>query len=265
MAHEQDHQFYIPAPSIWPPISCLGAGLIAFGLIAKLHMQPALVGNLVLLMGLLVTLTASFQWFWEMTRSAKARGFGRGMVPLVQDLGQRYGMVFFIISEVMFFAAFFAAYFYLRAHNPEWPPANIASIPVHLPVLMTLLLLTSGATITWAHHALLNNRREEAILGTFLTWQLGVIFLGFQVYEYMHLYHEGVMLNSGVFGSIFYMVTGFHGFHVLIGSIMLMWLHWRLQRGDFTRHQHFYFEAAAWYWHFVDVVWIGLFLFVYVL
>jgi cytochrome c oxidase subunit 3 len=183
----------------------------------------------------------------------------------VQDLASRYGMVFFIMSEVMFFSAFFAAYFYLRAHNPEWPPANITAIPVYLPVLMTLMLLTSGATITWAHHALLHNRREETIIATFLTWQLGLMFLGVQAYEYIHLHHEGVGLSSGVFGSVFYMVTGFHGFHVLIGSLMLMWLHWRLQKGDYTRHNHFYFEAAAWYWHFVDVVWIGLFLFVYVL
>ncbi len=265
MAHHQDHNFYIPAASIWPPLSCLGAGLLAFGFIAKLHMSPAIIGTGLLLLGLLVTLTAALQWFWEMTRSAKARGFGKGMVPLVQDLGQRYGMVFFIASEVMFFSAFFAAYFFLRAHNPEWPPANIQAIPVHLPVLMTMILLGSGVTITLAHHALLHNRREETLLMTFLTWQLGVIFLAIMAYEYTHLYHEGVTLSSGVFGSIFYMVTGFHGFHVLIGSLMLMWVHWRLQRGDFTRHNHFYFEAAAWYWHFVDVVWIGLFLFIYVL
>ena len=265
MAHAQDHNFYIPAPSIWPPISCLGAGLLAFGFIGHLHFKPAIIGNGLMVVGLLVLLTSALQWFYAMTLSAKERGFGKGMVPLVQDLAQRYGMIFFIASEVMFFSAFFAAYFYLRSHNPEWPPANITEIPVHLPLIATLLLLSSGTTITLAHHALLHNRREEATLFTFLTWQLGVIFLGVQVYEYMHLVHEGVGLSAGVFAAAFYMMTGFHGFHVLLGSLMLMWLHWRLQKGDYTRHSHFYFEAAAWYWHFVDVVWIGLFLFVYVL
>jgi len=260
-----DHNFNIPAPSIWPPLNCLGAGLLAFGVIAWLHMSPALVGKTMVLLGFLIITTSALQWFYSMTSFSKARGFAKGAVPLVQDLTSRYGMVFFIASEVMFFTAFFAGYFYLRAHNPEWPPANIAAIPVHLPVLMTLLLLTSGATITLAHHALLHNRREEAIVCTFLTWQLGLIFLGVQVYEYIHLHHEGISLSAGVFGSVFYMVTGFHGFHVLIGSLMLMWLHWRLQKGDYSRHHHFYFEAAAWYWHFVDIVWIGLFLFVYVL
>ncbi len=263
--HHADHEFYIPAGSIWPPVSCLGAGLLAFGFIGHLHFQPAIIGNGLMVVGGLITLMAALQWFAEMTRSAGARGYGKGMVPLVQDLAQRYGMIFFIVSEVMFFSAFFAAYFFLRAHNPEWPPANIAEIPVHLPMLATLILLTSGATITWAHHALLTNRRQAAMTATGLTWGLGVIFLGVQAYEYAHLVHEGVGLTSGVFGSIFYMITGFHGFHVLLGSLMLMWAHWRMKKGDYTRHNHFYFEAAAWYWHFVDVVWIGLFLFVYVL
>jgi cytochrome c oxidase subunit III len=265
MAHQTDHDFYIPAGSIWPPLSCFGAGLMAFGFVGHLHFQPAVIGNSLMAFGLLLILIAALQWFLEMTYSARVRGFTKGAVPLVQDLGQRYGMIFFIVSEIMFFSAFFAGYFYLRAHNPEWPPANILKIPVELPLLATLLLLTSGATVTWAHHALLNNRRSEAILATKLTWLLGVIFLGVQAYEYHHLVTEGMGLSSGVFGSVFYMITGFHGFHVFIGSLMLMWVHWRLHKGEFSRHHHFYFEAAAWYWHFVDVVWIGLFLFIYVL
>jgi len=262
MAHHQDHEFFIPAGSIWPPISCFGAGLAAFGFIAHLHLQPALIGNLAMGIGALILTMAAFQWFFKLVNESRHRGFGAGMVPLVLDLANRYGMIFFIVSEVMFFSAFFAAYFFLRLHNPEWPPANIQTLSIHLPVINTLLLLTSGATITMAHHALLTNRRESATLFTFLTWQLGVIFLACQAFEY---HHAAYTISSGVYGTVFFMLTGFHGFHVLLGSLMLMFLHWRLSRGDFTRHNHFYFEGAAWYWHFVDVVWIGLFLFIYVL
>lgn len=261
-SHHQDHDFFIPPASVWPPLSCLGAGLIAFGFIMHLHLQPALIGNGTMLGGLLLLVMAASQWFGKLIGEARHRGFGKGAVPLVLDLANRYGMIFFIASEVMFFSAFFSAYFFLRAHNPVWPPANIALLPIHLPVINTLLLLTSGATVTWAHHALLHNRRSDAILATFLTWQLGVIFLACQALEY---HHASYTLSSGVYGTVFFMLTGFHGFHVLLGSVMLMFLHYRLSKGDFTRHNHFYFEATAWYWHFVDVVWIGLFLFIYVL
>ena len=259
-AHHPDHDFHIPAPSIWPPLNCLGAGLTAFGTIGHLHFKPAALWNSVLALGLVLLLLGAIQWFRTLIREARARGFINP--PKVLDLANRYGMIFFISSEVMFFTAFFAAYFFLRAHNPEWPPANIPPLELDLPLLGTLVLLTSGATITWAHHSLMLSRRADAILATFLTWQLGVIFTFIQAWEYTH---AGYGLSSGVFGTVFYMLTGFHGFHVIIGSLMLMTLHNRLARGDFTRKQHFYFEAAAWYWHFVDVVWIGLFLFVYVL
>ncbi|MBI1308437.1 MAG: cytochrome c oxidase subunit 3 [Proteobacteria bacterium] len=261
-AHHHDHEFYIPTGSIWPPVSCLGAGLAALGFIAHLHMQPALIGNLAMGVGGLILIMAVFQWFFTLVNEARHRGFGAGMVPLVLDLANRYGMIFFIVSEVMFFAAFFSAYFFLRMHNPEWPPANIKTLPIDLPVINTLLLLTSGATITMAHHSLLTNHRANATLFTFLTWQLGIIFLFCQGFEY---HHAAYTISSGVYGTVFFMLTGFHGFHVLLGSLMLMFLHWRLTKGDFTRHNHFYFEGAAWYWHFVDVVWIGLFLFIYVL
>lgn len=260
--HHADHDFYIPAGSIWPPLSCLGAGLLAFGFIAHLHMKPELIGNIGMALGVLILLTGAIQWFRKLIGEARARGFGAGAVPKVLDLANRYGMIFFIASEVMFFAAFFAAYFYLRAHNPEWPPANIEALPIELPIICTLILLTSGTTVTWAHHALLNGRRPEAIFATFLTWQLGVFFLACQAFEYSHATFG---FSAGVYAAAFFMLTGFHGFHVLVGSIMLMVCHKRLKSGDFSKREHFYFEAAAWYWHFVDVVWIGLFLFVYVL
>jgi cytochrome c oxidase subunit 3 len=260
--HHHDHDFHIPAGSIWPPLSCLGAGMMMFGVLLMLHLKPVLYGQALFGTGLLTLIACVMQWFFMLITEARQRGFARGAVPLVLDLANRYGMIFFIASEVMFFAAFFAAYFYLRAHAPVWPPVGIHLLPIHLPVINTLLLLSSGCTITLAHHALLNNRRGESILYTFLTWQLGVIFLVCQMIEY---HHAGYTISSGVYGTVFYMLTGFHGFHVLLGSVMLMFVHYRLNKHDFTRHNHFYFEAAAWYWHFVDVVWIGLFLFIYVL
>jgi cytochrome c oxidase subunit III len=258
--HAVDHDFHIPNRSVWPPLSCLGGGLIAFGAIMCWHVQPLIIGQSVLVAGLLLAIVSAFQWFFMLTKESRERGFLSQ--PFVLDLANRYGMIFFIASEVMFFSAFFAAYFYLRSHNPAWPPANIATLPIDLPTLGTLILLTSGATITWAHHSMVHARRKDTVLATALTWMLGCIFLCLQVFEYSH---AGYSISSGVYGSTFFMLTGFHGFHVLVGSLMLMFLSYRLSKGDFTSKHHFYFEATAWYWHFVDVVWIGLFLFVYVL
>lgn len=255
-----DHEFFIPQGSIWPPLCCLGMGLMAAGMVLIWHMLPVLVGQTVLTAGTLLVLTSASQWWATLITEARTRGYKN--TPEVLALGNRYGIIFFIVSEVMFFAAFFAAYFYLRSHNAAWPPANIELLSIDLPVINTLLLLTSGATITWAHHALLHNRRDTAILATSLTWQLGVIFLACQMFEY---HHASYTISSGVYGSTFFLLTGFHGFHVFVGSVMLMLLTRRLITGDFTAKNHFYFEATAWYWHFVDVVWIGLFLFVYVL
>lgn len=258
--HHHDHNFFIPAGSIWPPLTCLGAFGMMLGMVLMLHHSNIMVGQGVFSAGFLTVLAAASQWFSKLITESRARGFKE--VPDVLNLGNRYGMIFFIASEVMFFAAFFAAYFYLRGHNPVWPPANIATLTLDLPTINTLLLLTSGVTITFAHHALLHDNRDRAILFTTLTWQLGVIFLACQAFEY---HHASYTISSGVYGSVFYMLTGFHGFHVLLGSVMLMLLTARLMKGDFTGKNHFYFEAAAWYWHFVDVVWIGLFLFIYVL
>jgi cytochrome c oxidase subunit 3 len=258
--HHADHDFFVPPQSIWPFVNCVGAGCMMAGMVLLLHAKPAIIGQGVTAAGLLLILTSAFQWFMKLVREARVRGFKQ--VPAVLDIGNRYGMIFFIVSEVMFFAAFFAAFFYLRSYNPEWPPANIEVLTLDLPIINTLLLLTSGATITWAHHALLHGRRDSAIFATTLTWQLGVIFLACQMFEY---HHAAFTISSGVYGSSFFLLTGFHGFHVFVGSLMLMWLTWRLTSGDLSPKHHFYFEATAWYWHFVDVVWIGLFLFVYVL
>ena len=265
MAHHHDHDFFIPAPSIWSPLSCLGGGITAFGFLFLLHPEDfgltAGLAKLIMSVGLVLLVFSVFQWWRLLVLEARERGFNEGSVPLVIDLANRYGMVFFIVSEVMFFAAFFAAYFYLSGMN-VWPPENIETLTLHLPTVNTLLLLTSGVTITWAHHAMQHNDRARTKRMVFYTYVLGVVFLACQMFEYGH---AAFSMNDGVYGTVFYMLTGFHGFHVLVGSIMLMVLHLRLNKGDFSDKEHFYFEATAWYWHFVDVVWIGLYLFVYLI
>lgn len=258
--HAHDHDFHIPSGSIWPAISCFGAGFMMFGFVMMLHLKPEIVGQLTFGAGFLVVLTAAMQWFKKLIQESRSRGYKD--VPAVLELGNKYGMIAFIVSEIMFFAAFFAAFFYLRNYNSVWPPENIVTLPLDLPVINTLLLLSSGATITWAHHALLEGHKKEARLATLLTWQLGAVFLGFQMFEYSHATFG---FDGGVYASIFYMLTGFHGFHVLLGTLMLLAVTLRFNKGDFSEKHHFYFEGAAWYWHFVDVVWIGLFLFLYVL
>ena len=260
MAHATDHDFFIPKGSFWPPVICLGTGFMMFGFVLFKHADPAVIGQALMGLGLLTIIVGAMQWFKKLIIESRARGYKN--VPTVLDLGNRYGMIFFITSEVMFFAAFFAAFFYLRSYNIEWPPSNIETLPIDLPVINTLLLLSSGVTITFAHHALVHGRMANARLMTACTWLLGIVFLACQMYEYGH---AAFSLNSGVYGSVFYLLTGFHGLHVLLGSIMLIVLTLRFNKRDFTDKHHFYFEATAWYWHFVDVVWIGLFLFVYLL
>tara|TARA_R110000868_G_scaffold218576_2_gene469070 strand:- start:934 stop:1731 length:798 start_codon:yes stop_codon:yes gene_type:complete len=260
--HEHDHDFHIPGNSIWSPLSCIGVGLMMFGLIAFLHPADfgitATIGEFVMLVGLSLTVFGTGKWFAQLILESRERGFGE--VPKVLDIANRYGMVFFIVSEVMFFSAFFAAYFYLRNHAFAWPPENIFSLDVALPTINTLLLLSSGAAVTVAHHAILDKNMLKAKHFTMLTFILGFIFLSLQMFEYGHALFD---MDSGVYGSAFYMLTGFHGFHVLVGSLMLVSVWKRMQSGDFSEKQHFYFEATAWYWHFVDVVWLGLYVVVY--
>lgn len=266
MSHTQDHDFHVPKPSIWPPVSCLGAGLMAFAFVMMAATKSAdmpwgaLYAQITMVVGLLTLILGAGKWWGMLIKESRERGYDK--VPKVLDLANRYGMVFFIASEVMFFAAFFIAYFYASTFNIVWPPSSIEVLSIELPVINTLLLLSSGATISWAHHALIKGDRKTLVRYTLLTAVLGFIFLGLQMLEYSH---AAFAFDSGIYGSAFYLLTGFHGFHVFVGSVMLLVLYKRLKKGDFSQKHHFYFEGAAWYWHFVDVVWIGLFLFVYAL
>ena len=239
---------------------------------------------------MVIWLTVLFQWFSEAVSESEGGQYGHKI-----DLSFRWSMSWFIFSEVMFFGAFFTALWWARAHSvPElgsldqqllwpdfkavWPsavagatasPAGIVEPfktmgPFWLPTINTGLLLTSGVTLTIAHHAIVAGNRSKTIMFMWMTVLLGVIFLFVQGYEYYHAYHElNLTLASGIYGSTFFMLTGFHGFHVFIGMLMLLFITLRLQKGHFTPTRHFGFEGAAWYWHFVDVVWLGLYILIY--
>jgi cytochrome c oxidase subunit III len=224
-----------------------------------------------------------FGWFGSVVRESESHLYSQQV-----DLSFRWGMSWFIFSEVMFFAAFFGALFYVRLYSipdlgslesklvwpnytPAWPTIGpyikdpfTPMSPFGVPLLNTFILLTSGLTLTIAHHGLQKGKRGQLTLWLLLTIVLGFTFLGFQAYEYIHAYHQlNLKLTTGVYGSTFFLLTGFHGFHVTVGAIMLAVMLGRALAGHFTPRQHFGFEAAAWYWHFVDVVWLLLFVLVY--
>jgi cytochrome c oxidase subunit III len=282
--------YYVPDSSIWPIVGAVGLFLTAYGFATSLNHHAS--GNTIMNIGLLVTLVMVWGWFSDVISESIA-----GKYNTQVDASFRWGMIWFIFSEVMFFAAFFGALFYARqfsvpwlggdgskgpvqeliwpAFEASWPllqlpsetyytPASEVVGPWGLPLLNTIILLTSGATVTWAHHALLHNNRQGLITGLALTVLLGFIFVYFQAEEYGHAMHEfNLTLNSGIYGATFYMLTGFHGFHVTLGAVMLAVILARSIWGHFSAENHFAFEAVAWYWHFVDVVWLGLFVFVY--
>jgi cytochrome c oxidase subunit 3 len=225
-----------------------------------------------------------YKWFGDAISESNS---GQNSVNV--DVSYRWSMSWFIFSEIMFFAAFFSALFYARSISMPWlgdvdskllwptftavwpndGPAGLVEQfstmgPWPIPTINTLLLLTSGVTVTWAHHAIRENNQKHAVWGLAATVFLGAIFLGFQVYEYIHAYRDlNLKLTSGVYGSTFFMLTGFHGFHVFLGALMLAVVLRRAIRGDFTADNHFAFEGASWYWHFVDVVWLGLYVVIY--
>jgi cytochrome c oxidase subunit 3 len=275
--------YFVPAASHYSTLLSVGIFFLALGFIFRINDIPQ--GIWSMLAGAASILYVVIGWFGEIIGENV-----RGVYTKWEDRSYRIGMIWFILSEVMFFACFFGALFYIRrialpelggfdaAYSPfekftsAWPsagPLGETFTPMHawgIPAVNTLLLLTSGATLTWAHWGLIKGNRTQLNLGLALTISLGLTFMGFQAFEYAHAYSEmGLTLGAGVYGATFYILTGFHGMHVTLGSIMLMVMLGRGLKGHFSEHNHFAFEAVAWYWHFVDVVWLVLFVFVYIL
>jgi cytochrome c oxidase subunit III len=265
-AHAKNHDYHLVNPSPWPVIGAVSAFITAFGAVTWMHGGT----SIGLLVGFALVLYTMFMWWRDVIKEAHA-----GDHTPVVSLHLRYGMLMFIASEVMFFVAWFWAFFDASLFTGEakmaariaftggiWPPQGTTVFdPFHLPLVNTLILLTSGTTVTWAHHALLNNDRKGLVNGLILTVILGALFTCVQAWEYAHAMFP---FTGGIYGSTFFMATGFHGFHVLIGTIFLIVCLFRALKGEFTPKQHFGFEAAAWYWHFVDVVWLFLFAAIYI-
>jgi cytochrome c oxidase subunit 3 len=286
--HGPQAYYFVPAPSQYPALAATGLLLMIFG--ASQWINGHGWGSYVLLAGVATWLATLFRWF----RQAISESEG-GMYSDRVDISFRWSMSWFIFSEVMFFGAFFGALYWVRLHalpnlgslenavlwpdfKAVWPslspgstgsPAGIVEPfatmgPWPLPTLNTALLLSSGVTLTIAHHALIAGKRSKTIGFMIVTVLLGLSFLCVQGYEYTHAYTElNLKLSSGAYGSTFFMLTGFHGFHVFVGMLMLTFITLRLMNGHFTPQRHFGFEGAAWYWHFVDVVWLGLYIVVY--
>ncbi len=280
--------YYLPEPSYWPLVGSIGLFTTMAGFANWLHGG----NSLFMVAGMIILAIMIFGWFGKVIDESQSGKYNEQV-----DISFRMGMVWFIFSEVMFFAAFFGALFYARQLSVPWlggagnnamthellwpqfeaiwplinpPDASAFDVPKKtigawgVPFYNTLILLTSGLTVTWAHWGLKKGSRAQLITGLFLTVALGVAFVILQAWEYGHAYQDlNLKLSSGIYGSTFFMLTGFHGLHVTIGAIMLLVMLVRAIKGHFSAKHHFAFEAAAWYWHFVDVVWLGLFIFVY--
>ncbi len=280
--HAVHHDYHLVKPSPWPLVGSIFGAMTAIGLVMLLKGILGVPKGTpwVLCMGLAGLLFTMGAWWADVVKEAN-----EGDHTPVVSLGLRYGMILFIASEIMFFVAWFWMFFemalfhHVRTFSPidevrtawaAWPPKGVETIdPWHFPLINTLTLLLSGTTITWAHHALQHGDRKNARNGLILTVILGAMFSCIQAYEYREIIIEKLFFNEtstsgGLYGSSFFMATGFHGFHVMIGTIFLLVCLIRLLNGAFTPRQHFGFEAAAWYWHFVDVVWLFLFAFIYV-
>jgi cytochrome c oxidase subunit 3 len=254
------HPYHLVDPSPWPLLGSLGALTMAFGMVKYMHYYHG--GFAVLAFGFTVTAYTMYVWWRDIVRE----GTFEGRHTLKVQKGLRLGIILFIVSEVMFFFSFFWAFFH-SSLGPSiqigqmWPPMGIAVMnPWGVPLLNTVILLSSGATVTWAHHAVVAGEKKHAVYGLVLTIILAALFTGFQVLEYLE---ASFTISDSVYGSAFYMATGFHGFHVLVGSIFLFVCLIRLMRDHFTRTHHIGLEGAIWYWHFVDVVWLFLFVTIY--
>ena len=273
-SHAKNHDYHLVNPSPWPLTGAIGALIMALGAIHWMHGGQTWGVSWLFFIGTAIVLYTMFMWWRDVVHESN----NGDHTPVVQ-LHLRYGMLMFIASEIMFFVAWFWAFFEAALYTDSaiqatrveltqgmWPPAGIEVFdPWHLPLLNTLILLLSGTTVTWAHHALINNDRRGLKWGLICTIALGVLFSLIQAYEYSIAPFAFKAENGGsIYSSTFFMATGFHGFHVLIGTIFLIVCLFRAMAGGFTPQRHFGFEAAAWYWHFVDVVWLFLFAAVYV-
>lgn len=282
-------EYYVPPRTHWPILGAVGLACFMFGFASLLHDHPF--GPYLSVFGALCIIYMIFGWFGDVIQESR-----QGLYSAQMDRSFRWGMIWFIFSEVMFFAAFFGTLLYARHFSVPWLggmgdrgsshllwPSFSAAWPVlqnpdpslfknpkeamgpwGLPAINTLILLTSGATVTWAHWALIKSRRTQLAIGLLLTIILGASFLALQAFEYHEAYeHMHLTLSSGIYGTTFFMLTGFHGLHVTLGTVMLLVIFIRCLKGHFNREHHFGFEAVAWYWHFVDVVWLFLFVLVY--
>jgi cytochrome c oxidase subunit 3 len=273
----QKHPYHLVDPSPWPALGALGAFLLAMG--AALGMHPDMLGKgvegivksvnwWIVAPGFAIVFSVMYVWWSDVI--VESRKYHTAVV----QLGLRYGMILFIASEVLFFAAFFWAFFdssiyhaaaemplRTEANGGMWPPKGVTVIaPFDLPFMNTLILLLSGTTVTWAHHAILEDNKRDAVRGLLLTVLLGITFTSIQAYEYAH---APFGFRDNIYSSTFFLATGFHGFHVFVGTTFLIVCLFRAMKGQFKPNQHFGFEAAAWYWHFVDVVWLFLFFCIY--
>lgn len=258
-SHKPSHNYHLVDPSPWPLVGSLSAFLLALGVVIWIHAH----NTIVLGLGVALLLGTMVGWWRDVLFESDTLN---SHTDLVQR-GLRMGMAFFIVSEVMFFVSFFWAFFDASIFPKEaigsvWPPKDMVTLdPFHLPYLNTLLLLLSGTSITWAHHALIEDDKDGLVKGLAITVGLGAIFLCVQAYEYSE---APFSFTDGIYASTFFMSTGFHGFHVLIGTLFLLVCFFRAKGDKFSSKQHVGFEAAAWYWHFVDVVWLFLFVAVYI-
>jgi cytochrome c oxidase subunit III len=278
----QTSRYFVPDPSHWPIFGSFALLLMALGVTMWINGMSG-VGMATLAVGFALLVIMLFGWFGTVIRESEGGKYNKQV-----DMGFRWSMSWFIFSEVMFFAAFFGALFYMRVYSVPWlgdiehkllwpdytadwptagPGVKDPFTPMEawgIPAINTIILLTSGVTVTWAHWALKMEKRGQLNLGLFLTVALGALFLFLQIEEYGEAYSDlNLKLSTGAYGATFFLLTGFHGFHVTLGAIMLAVILARSLAGHFTAEHHFAFEAAAWYWHFVDVVWLGLFIFVY--
>ena len=278
-----ENSYYVPHAAKWPIVGSIGLTTLVVGFANLLNGSS--VGSTMMIAGAVITIIMMYGWFGDVVRESES-----GIYKKPEGISFRMGMMWFIFSEVMFFAAFFGALYYIRSMSVPWlsegstnqllwqgfenvwptnGPAGVGGDfeimgAWGLPAINTLILLSSGVTVTWAHWGLIAKKRGQLVLGLAATVLLGFLFVYLQAVEYGHAYHEmNLTLGSGVYGSTFFMLTGFHGMHVTIGAIMLTVILLRSIKGHFTPENHFAFEAVAWYWHFVDVVWLLLFVLVY--